>query len=291
MNEVKVLDVRFVKGDSAFLVDDGETSVLYDTGFAFTGNEVAKNIKSALRGRTLDYIFLTHSHYDHAAGTPYIKRLFPNATVVAGSYAARIFSKDSAKNLMRELDRKNAASLGIFEYEDLMDELSVDRAVEDGETVMAGKMAFRVIALPGHTKCSVGYYCEEQGLLLSSETLGVFNGVDDVVPSYLVGYQSALDAIARVKELAPHRILLPHLGLIEGETVTFYLNRAEERAVEAAEVITRMLQNGGSPADAAAWFEDTFWKGYVREIYPVDAMRLNTGITVRLLSRELLGWE
>lgn len=43
--DIKVSDMRCVKGDSAFLLDDGETSVLYDTGFGFTGFEVAKNIK------------------------------------------------------------------------------------------------------------------------------------------------------------------------------------------------------------------------------------------------------
>ncbi len=287
----QVLDMRAVKGDSAFLIDDGVTSVLYDTGFAFTGNEVAKNVKAALGDRSLDYVFLTHSHYDHAAGTPYVKRIFQNATVVAGSYAARIFSKDSAKSVMRDLDRKNAASTGVFEYEDLIDELCVDRTVEEGDTVTAGRMTFDVIALPGHTKCSVGYYCRELDLLLSSETIGVFNGTDDVVPSYLVGYEMTLASIQKVKQLAPGRILLPHFGVIEGERAAFYLARAEKRAAEVAEQIKKMLLDGKSEGEIMAWFEDAFWHGYVKEIYPVDAMRLNTGIMIRLIARELLGWE
>ena len=42
---VKITDVRAISGDSAFLVDDGKTSILYDSGFAFTGAEVAENVK------------------------------------------------------------------------------------------------------------------------------------------------------------------------------------------------------------------------------------------------------
>ena len=286
---IRVTDVRAVKGDSAFLIDDGATAILYDTGFAFTGKKVAENIKALLGKRPLDFVFLTHSHYDHAAGTPYIKRTFPMAQVVAGAYAARIFSKDSAKTLMQELDKSVAAASGVFEYEDLIPLLAVDRTVEEGDEIVAGNMRFFAVALPGHTKCSVGYYCKEEGLLLSTETLGVFNGKDDVVPSYLVGYEMTLDAIQKVRQLAPTRILLPHFGLIEGELVAHYLSRAEETAKEVARTIKKMLLDGKEQSEIAAWFEARFWHGYVREIYPVDAMRLNTGITVRLIARELLG--
>ncbi len=288
---IKVTDVRVQKGDSAFLIDDGKTAILYDTGFAFTGEGVAQNVKKALGDRSLNFVFLTHSHYDHAAGTPYVKRCFPGVEVVAGTYAARIFSKDSAKEVMRELDHKCAQAMGIEDYEDLIHLLAVDRTVEDGDEILAGDMSFRAISLPGHTKCSIGYYCKEEGLLLSTETLGVFNGKDDVVPSYLVGYEMTLASIQKAKALAPLRILLPHFGLLEGDMVMHYLARAEERAREVAAVVKNMLLEGHTQAEICAWFEDTFWHGYVREIYPVDAMRLNTGITVRLLSRELLGRE
>lgn len=57
MNSIKVMDMRCNKGDSAFLIDDGKTTFLYDTGFGFTGFEVAKNIQAVFGERKLDYIF------------------------------------------------------------------------------------------------------------------------------------------------------------------------------------------------------------------------------------------
>ena len=85
--DIKITDVRQQKGDAAFLLDDGKTSILYDTGFGFTGYAVADNVKAYLGERRLDYIFLTHSHYDHALGSAYILRRYPDAKVVAGSCA------------------------------------------------------------------------------------------------------------------------------------------------------------------------------------------------------------
>lgn len=286
MNELNITDVRVQPGDAAFLLDDGKTSILYDTGFAFTGFGVADKVQAILGTRTLDYIFLTHSHYDHALGSAYVKKRFPDAVVVAGEYAAKIFQKPTAKAVMRDLDRKFAHTCGVTQYEDFIDDLHVDLPVSDKELVLAGDNHFIVISLPGHTKCSVGYYCPERKLLLSCETIGVFNGTDDVVPSYLVGVQMTLDSIARVRALDIEQILIPHFGLLNREQTAFYLNRAEERAISTAKEIAKQLQDGKTEEEILAWFKDEFYHGYIKTIYPIDAMELNTHIMIDLVRRE-----
>ena len=75
MKPITVTDVRVVSGDCAFLLDNGTTSVLYDTGFAFNGYAIAENIKKVLGSRKLDYILLTHSHYDHVLAADYKRTL------------------------------------------------------------------------------------------------------------------------------------------------------------------------------------------------------------------------
>ena len=84
MLDIQVTDVRILPGDSGFLLDDGVTSILFDTSFAFNGYKMADKVKELLGERKLDYIFLSHSHYDHVVGTPYVLKYYPEATVVAG---------------------------------------------------------------------------------------------------------------------------------------------------------------------------------------------------------------
>ncbi len=286
MNKITITDVRVNPGDAAFLIDDGKTAIMYDSGFAFTGYGVADKIKNILGERKLDYIFLTHSHYDHALGSAYALKYWPDAKVVAGEYATKIFAKPTAKAVMRDLDRKFAEKCGITEYEDLIDDLKVDIPVSDGDIIRAGDMEFTVVNLPGHTKCSIGYYCEKEKLLLSCETIGVYNGSDDVVPSYLVGYDMTIDSIEKVQKLDIENILVPHYGLLDNEKTKFYLKKAKESAVETAEEIIAMLKNGKRKEDVIQFFKDKFYFGYIKEIYPIDAMELNTGIMVDLLKRE-----
>ena len=275
-------------GDSGFLVDDGKTSILYDTGFGFTGDKLAENVKKVLGDRALDYIFLTHSHYDHALGAVYVQKIYPEAKIVAGEYAAKIFEKPTAKSTMRHLDRNFARKCGVYEYEDLIDNLKVDIAVNDGDVIKAGDMTFRVINLPGHTKCSIGFYLEENKLLLNSETLGVYFGKDTILPICLVGYQMSLDSFKRVEELDIENMLVPHYGMLDKEETKFFLENSEKVLRKTAEHVVEIFSGGGTAEDALKFFEENFYTDIIRPTYPIDAFLLNTGIMIDLIKRELL---
>ncbi|MBE6879305.1 MAG: MBL fold metallo-hydrolase [Ruminococcaceae bacterium] len=288
MINIKITDVRCDKGDSAFLLDDGKTAILYDTGFGFTGFEVAKNIKNNLGDRPLDYIFLTHSHYDHALGSAYILRHYPDAKVVAGAYAVDIFKRDGAKRTMKELDSKHAEKCGVYDYEFLGDELRVDIPVNDDDIVNAGDMSFEVLYLPGHTRCCVGYFCKEKGLLLSNETLGVYDGKETIVPSYLVSYKDSISSIERVEKLDISYILAPHYGILSKEQSEFFLGNMKKASRKVADDILISLKNGKSDGEIIADFKARYWHGYIKEIYPEDAVNLNTSIMIGLIRKELL---
>ena len=284
--KIKIYDVRCHLGDSAFLLDNGKTSVLYDSGFGFTGYAVAKNIKKILGERKLDYIFLTHSHYDHALGSAYVLEYWNDAVVVAGSYAANIFSRDGAKKLMRELDGKFAAECGMGEYEFLGDKLRVDVTVEDGDIIKAGDMTFEAVALPGHTKCSFGFYCKDEKLLLSSETLGVYDGDETVIPSFLVGYGMSLESMKKIRKYDIDKILIPHVGVICGEKTKYFLSVMEERASYFAKLIAEFVKQGKEDSEIVEYFVKTYRKGYIEKIYPIDAMHLNLSIMIKLIKNE-----
>jgi len=285
MRELTVYDVRCLPGDSAFLLDDGETAILVDSGFGFTGYRVADNIKKVLGERKLDYIFLTHSHYDHALGSAYILRRYPAAVVVAGSYAASIFPRSGALRVMRELDSKFAAECGAGEYEFLGEELRVDIPAEDGDMICAGSMEFQVINLPGHTRCSVGYYCADRKLLIATESLGVYDGAAGIVPSYLVSYEDVLCSADRMAELEIDAILSPHFGLLDREQTAFFLENAKRCAVDGREFLLAMAADGKTDEEMYMAFRERYGNEYILSIYPDAAMRVNTKIMVDMLKR------
>lgn len=288
MTPITVTDVRVVSGDCAFLLDDGKTAVLYDTGFGFNGYAIAENIKKVLGARKLDYILLTHSHYDHVLATPYITKVYPDANVIAGEYVAQIFQRPTAKAIMRDLDIKAAIKYGAPEYEDLIDLLKVDITVKDGDSFQCGDFLFTSIALPGHTHCSYGFYLPEHKLLLGSETLGVYFGYGTYLPFFLVGYQLTLDSFAKVRRLDVEKILLPHYGVVDREEAEVYLQNSEESTREIAGTMLSMLKEGKTNEEILAFFEDRDYRENVSPTYPIDAFHLNTGIMIEQIRKELL---
>ena len=291
MKNLRITDVRCQKGDSSFLIDAGKTSILYDSGFGFTGFEVANNIKESLGKRNLDYIFLTHSHYDHALGSACILRHFPDAKVVASRYAAEIFQRDGAKRVMKELDSKFAEKCGVTHYEFFGDELHVDIPVEDGDIISAGDMKFQVIALPGHTRCSIGFYCEEKKFFLSNETLGVYDGDNTILPSYLVSYSDSIKSIKKIEGLDIKHLLSPHLGILSSKQTEFFLNNMKSAAEETARCFVTNMRNGKSADEITKSVKDKYWHGYIKDIYPEDAINLNTKIMIELIKKELVYQE
>lgn len=289
MKDLTVTDLRVHPGDSAFLLDDGHTAVLYDSGFAFTGEGLVRNLQSILGARELDYLFLTHSHYDHALGSAYVRRAFPKVKVAAAAYAAKIFEKPSARALMRELDQAFARENGVEAYPDLIDELHVDLPLQDGDVIEAGSMRFTAVSLPGHTLCSMGFYEERCKLLLACETSGVYDGKDTIVPCFLKGYEMALASIRRMEGMAIDALVLPHLGLTEGGKAAFYLQNAYAATEETAQAMAQILRRGGSIKDAQQYFKARFWHGSTRITYPPAAMELNTRIMAELIQKELVG--
>lgn len=288
MIPITITDVRAVPGDSAFLIDDGKTAVLCDSGFGFTATAVLDNIKKLLGNRPLDYILLTHSHYDHVLGVPCLLAAYPKATVIASAYAARVFSKASAKQTMLELDAKAAAFHGLPPAPPFSGDIRVDITVEDGDTVMCADLCFRAVALPGHTKCCVGFYLEENKLLIGVETLCVYFGKDTYLPFCLVGYRVTLDSFKKVKQLDIDQMLMPHYGVVEKEQVKSALAKAEAVTHNARQEIITMYMEGKTIQQMLAFFTERDYKDHVRPTYPIDAFLLNTEILIKLIIREYL---
>lgn len=285
---LKVYDVRHHQGDSAFLIDDGKTSILYDTGFGFTGYAVADNIRAILGERALDYIFLSHSHYDHALGSAYILRRYPTAKVVAGKHAVGVFQRDGAKRTMKALDAAFAAKCGVSDYEFLGDELRVDIALDDGDIVRAGDLEFEAIHLPGHTRCCFGYLCEKEGFFLPCETLGCYDGEDLMVPSFLVSYTETIASIEKIEKRSIASMLAPHYGLLDEAQTAFFLGSMKSAAEKLAQELLEGIHAGLSDEEIIEQYKARYWRGYIKDIYPEDAVALNTSIMLRLIKNELL---
>ena len=116
--------------------------------------------------------------------------------------------------------------------------------------------------------------------------MGVYNGEDNVLPFYLVSYQMTLDSIEKATKLDIKNILVPHVGYLSEEETAFYINRGKENAISEAERIVGMLREGKDSEEIFEDFKRRYYKGKMVEMYPQEAMKLNTHIIIDMLKKE-----
>ncbi len=108
------------------------------------------------KGLQIGGILITHGHFDHIMAVNQLKELAPEAPIFAGREEADVLEEPSL-NCSSFLGRTCSVTADVL--------------VKEGETIELADMKCRVIETPGHTKGGVCYYFEEDGVLLSGDTL------------------------------------------------------------------------------------------------------------------------
>jgi glyoxylase-like metal-dependent hydrolase (beta-lactamase superfamily II) len=285
-----MIDVSGCPGGTSYLLITRESAFLCDTGFSFSARDTAENIRAALAGAGrvgLSYILLTHSHFDHAAGTPVIARAFSGAKIVASHYAAEVFTRPGAKRAIAEMDAAAARNAGREAGPDTTSGLRVDIQVGDGDIIRTPDETIRVYDTPGHTNCSVSYYFEEEDLLVTSESSG-FQFGDIVWPAFLTSYRDSLESIELIGRLAPAHLLLPHAGLIAGDTAKAYPAAIREESKAKADFILSRHRAGMSEDDIVKEFITEYYDGLIKDtgLQPRESFEANAYALVPRLIAE-----
>ncbi|MDR1087842.1 MAG: MBL fold metallo-hydrolase [Coriobacteriales bacterium] len=284
------IDKLGAPGGDAYMVMTPERSLLYDSGFAYWAPSLVTQLEKVLAGRALDYLFLSHSHYDHASGSVWIQERWPEALVVASAHAARVFERPGARATMQTLSRAAASEAvrsGLLSVEAaeavdyaLLDRLAVDEIVADGSVIDLGSAHLEVVESPGHTRCSLMLWCPEEKLLFGSESLGVMMSETMVQPVCLTGYHDSLASLARAQALEPEHILVSHQQVLSGEDAARYLSNARHWTEKTAHLVWECDAVGMSKASIAALLKEIFYSEALRGFQPEAAFDLNTGYLI-----------
>ncbi len=131
-----------------YLLTDNDEAVLIDC------SEAKPEVLSALKGKKLKFILLTHGHFDHVLGVNEMREK---------SGAKVLINKEDVVRMNESADIMRTFGVQGVETP------KADDFLNDGDTLKFGNTEIKVIATPGHTQGCVCYLID--GKLFSGDTL------------------------------------------------------------------------------------------------------------------------
>ena len=135
-----------------YVYRDGSTEVMvFDP--ADRGGDLYRAITE--KGFHIGAILLTHGHFDHIWG----------AEELRSKSGAKIYAYEKEQPLCESSDLNLSAQMGRACT------IKPDYYLKDGEEVRTGDLTCKLLATPGHTAGSCCYYFENDGIVMSGDTL------------------------------------------------------------------------------------------------------------------------
>lgn len=241
----------------------GEKTAIIDTGPI---GSPEKYIAPALEklGMTLDDIDLilnTHVHFDHTGGDAELKSV-SNAPILIHKDEARfleqpelLFEADVAPTIEAILGKTHVEEerKRYMEMVQPGKNIKVDRELQDNEVIELGEGCdLKVVHLPGHTRGSIGFYLEKDGILFAGDAMQGIREHDGGLPIIddLAAHETSLERVQKMQLRAlvnahPFRgITTPPLTLLRGEEINKFVEECREfarRLREAAKSVAPSL--------------------------------------------------
>jgi glyoxylase-like metal-dependent hydrolase (beta-lactamase superfamily II) len=158
MMNIQRFEVNPLQENCYVVSDDSRECVIIDCGAYYDEESIA--IDNYLRKQQLKPVHLlaTHGHLDHNFGNAHLFR----------QYGLKVEICAGDQQLVERLPQQAAALFGM-EISD--DQPPVGRLLSDGDSITFGQHTLQVIQTPGHSHGSCLFYCKEEGVVFSGDTL------------------------------------------------------------------------------------------------------------------------
>lgn len=137
------------------------THILTDTATGkiavVDAGDCTDTLKDRLNGTSVEYILLTHGHFDHILGVAALKALTGAEICIHAADADCLLDEEK--------------SLCSWECAGQQTPIQADRLLHDGDKIVLGESVLHVLHTPGHTKGGVCYADYENRILLTGDTL------------------------------------------------------------------------------------------------------------------------
>ena len=278
-----IINVTTGRGGASLLIIGEDKTALMDCSMAYCGDQLVEKIKSYLGDRPLDYLFASHTHYDHIGALPSLRKAWPNLIVFGAKHGQEILKRQGALKGIKKLGDEAARMYSNGKIDSVsVDGMAIDKAVYDGDVIDLGGKQVVVLETPGHTNCSITYVIEPLGVMLACESVGVLERRGMCHPAILTNFDDAIASIDKCEAYKPKRIIVSHYGIVPEDYNEELWKILKREAYNEKQLIEQAWNMGMSEEDILSLMTERYWyEGRAIE-QPLDAFQINMINTIRL---------
>ncbi len=274
-------------GGDALLLIGSEKTALMDCGMAYCGEALVGNIKKELGERPLDYVILSHTHYDHIGGLPYLRKEWPDLISFGAEYGKKVLDRDSA---LKQIEIMSKSAWKLYSKQTdaavLMEGLNIDRVVCEKDIISIGDKEIEVYETTGHTNCSLTFLLKPDGILFPSESVGVYACKGLILTGMLKSCRETVESIEKCRKIGAEYIISPHYGLVPEYDREAYWDLAKASVVRNKEFIWEKIGEGASFEKIMENYTKEFYIDFVSSEQPKEAFLLNAQHMIHNLIKE-----
>jgi len=142
----------------------GKKSMLIGGAMSWIAPELEKQIVDFnIDMKSIKYVVIQHSHFDHCGLVPYVKRKYPWINVLATEQAKKILAKEKVISYIQLVNKSMIDHYRMQqEYQRLnlvIDRIDIDRTVDDSTVIDLGdRLEVHFVETPGHSVCAVAVH-------------------------------------------------------------------------------------------------------------------------------------
>lgn len=178
---------------NCYFIEKNELKILVDTGQKMKSEILKSYLLSALGKNNLDYLILTHTHYDHTENASMLKKQFNPQVIVHESesdFLANGFTRlpkgtNIITNFISGLGNRFARKIGEY-YP-----LKADIMINESYTIQ-NMNGIEIIHTPGHTIGSISIIIDDEIALVGDTLFGIFT--KSVLPPFADDKESLIES-------------------------------------------------------------------------------------------------
>jgi glyoxylase-like metal-dependent hydrolase (beta-lactamase superfamily II) len=172
---IKIYQV-LARRSNAYLILTSNTAILVDTGKRSSVKQLLRNLSNILHeNQTLDYLILTHTHFDHCQNAARLQKQF-GCKIVVSEHEQQFLSEGNTPlpkgtNFIARFLIKLGKNMGkLFMFEPF----KADIVVTERMMIPEGNSKIEILLTPGHSAGSLTILVDNEIAIVGDTLFGIF---------------------------------------------------------------------------------------------------------------------